>query len=137
MARAPQRRRPSEPSIHDRLEVYHLTPRERSVVYLLLRGCSNKEIASCCNIAVQTVKDHLSHIYGKTGVHQRTALFALLLGTAQDLKLRKIGAFYQGNAAVIDAYRVPTLDCVSGEHTQRRYTRAKVRDMAFFIKGEA
>ncbi len=51
--------------------------------------------------------------------------------------LRKIGAFYQDNAAVIDAYRVPTLDFVSGEHTQRRYTRAKVIDMAFFIEGEA
>ncbi len=77
--------RPSEPSIHDRLELYQLTPRERSVVYLLLRGCSNKEIAGRCRIAVQTVKDHLRHIYGKTGVHQRTALFALLLETAQDL----------------------------------------------------
>lgn len=51
--------------------------------------------------------------------------------------LRKIGAFYQDNAAVIDAYRVPTLDFVSGEHTQHRYTRAKVIDMTFFIEGEA
>jgi hypothetical protein len=50
--------------------------------------------------------------------------------------LRQIGTFYQVNAATIDAYRVPTLDFVTGEPTQRRYTRAKVIDMAFFIEGE-
>ncbi len=50
--------------------------------------------------------------------------------------LRQIGAFYQDNASVIDAYRVPTLDFVNGERTQRSYTRAKVIDMAFFIEGE-
>jgi hypothetical protein len=31
--------------------------------------------------------------------------------------------------------RVQTLDFISGEHTQRGYTRAKVIDMAFFIEG--
>jgi len=51
--------------------------------------------------------------------------------------LRQIGAFYQDNASVIDGYRVPTLDFVSGGCTQRSYTRAKVIDMAFFIEGEA
>lgn len=49
--------------------------------------------------------------------------------------LRQISDFYQKNAAVIDAYRVPTLDFVSGEDTLRRYTRAKVIDMALFIEG--
>lgn len=51
--------------------------------------------------------------------------------------LRKVGAFYRDNAEVIDAYRVPTLDFVSGEPTHRFYTRAKVIDMAFFIEGMA
>ena len=49
--------------------------------------------------------------------------------------LKKVGAFYSDNAEVIDKYRVPTLDFVSGEPTQRSYTRAKVIDMAFFIEG--
>jgi len=49
--------------------------------------------------------------------------------------LTQIGAFYRDNAAVIDAYRVPTLEFVSGEPTERIYTRAKVIDMAFFIEG--
>lgn len=50
--------------------------------------------------------------------------------------LRGLGRFYRDNAAVIDANRVLTLDFASGENTQRRYTRAKVIDMAFFIDGE-
>jgi hypothetical protein len=49
--------------------------------------------------------------------------------------LRKIGAYYDENSALVDENRVPTLDFVSGESTQRRYTRAKVIDMAFFIEG--
>jgi hypothetical protein len=51
--------------------------------------------------------------------------------------LRKIGAFYRDNTALIDSYRVPTLDFISGEHTQHRYPRSKVIDMAFFIEGGA
>ena len=51
--------------------------------------------------------------------------------------LRRIGAFYQAHADLIDSYRVPTLDFLSGEPTKRRYTRAKVIDMAFFIEGSA
>jgi hypothetical protein len=36
---------------------------------------------------------------------------------------------------VIDRYRVPTLDFDSGMDTARRYTRAKVIDMVFFVEG--
>ena len=64
-----------------RLHVYSLTPRETFVAELLLRGLSNKEIAAHCRISELTVKDHLKHIYQKTGAHQRTALLARLLGT--------------------------------------------------------
>lgn len=49
--------------------------------------------------------------------------------------LRKIGTFYEENRMIIDRYRTPTLDFVSGEPTSRKYTRAKVIDMAFFIEG--
>lgn len=49
--------------------------------------------------------------------------------------LRKVGSFYQQNGSAVERYRVPTLDFLSGEPTQRSYTRAKVIDMAFFIEG--
>lgn len=80
-----QRRSALDRRISQQLDVYGLTPRELSIVHLLVQGCSNKEIAGRCDIAVQTVKDHLKHIYGKTGVHQRTALLAFLWGTADDV----------------------------------------------------
>lgn len=65
----------------EHLHEYGLTTREKHVTVLVLRGLSNKEIAAECRISELTVKDHLKHIYQKTGAHQRTALLALLLGT--------------------------------------------------------
>jgi len=58
-----------------------LTEREKEVVALLLQGYSNREIAARCFISEQTVKDHLKHIYTKTGIHHRSALMAWLWGT--------------------------------------------------------
>jgi hypothetical protein len=49
--------------------------------------------------------------------------------------LRKIGAFYQAHSTLIDRYRRPTLEFVSGKPTKRVYTRAKVIDMVFFVEG--
>jgi len=51
--------------------------------------------------------------------------------------LRRVGRFYTDNADVIEKYRVPTLEFLSGEPTSRIYTRAKVIDMAFFVEGMA
>lgn len=81
--RIPHRQPPKGNFVGKRLDESRLTPREKEIVYLLFHGCANKEIADCCNITVQTVKDHLKHIYHKTGVHQRLALLARLLGSGQ------------------------------------------------------
>jgi hypothetical protein len=51
--------------------------------------------------------------------------------------LSKIGTFYAANAEVIDRNRVHTLEFESGTASQRRYTRAKVIDMIFFVAGGA
>jgi hypothetical protein len=50
--------------------------------------------------------------------------------------LKQIGFFYADNAALLDSYRVRTIDFVAGESTARIYTRAKAIDMAFFSEGE-
>jgi hypothetical protein len=49
--------------------------------------------------------------------------------------LRKVAEFYRDHAEVIEANRVPTLDFVSGQPTHRKYSRAKVIDMIFFVEG--
>lgn len=49
--------------------------------------------------------------------------------------LEKVAAFYEQYRSIVDRYRVETLDFKSGQPTQRKYSRAKVIDMAFFIEG--
>ncbi len=55
-----------------------LTPREREVVALVVRGRTNKEIARSFGTSPWTVKNQLRAIFDKVGVHNRTALSALL-----------------------------------------------------------
>jgi DNA-binding NarL/FixJ family response regulator len=59
--------------------VQTLTPRERQVVVSLCEGNSNKKIARQLNLTEGTVKVHLSNIYNKLGVANRTALTALTI----------------------------------------------------------
>jgi DNA-binding NarL/FixJ family response regulator len=59
-----------------------LTPRERAVLAEIARGRSNREIARALNIAEKTVKTHVSAIFTKLGVADRTqaALHAVRSG---------------------------------------------------------
>ena len=57
-----------------------LTAREREVLNLLARGLSNRDIAEELVITNKTVKNHLSRIYEKIGVHSRAEAIALWLG---------------------------------------------------------
>jgi len=50
--------------------------------------------------------------------------------------LQALAAFYETHREVIERHRVPTLAFPTGEDTCRRYTQAKVLDMAFFIEGQ-
>lgn len=52
--------------------VEELTPREHEVLVLLVQGKQNKEIAAELVIAERTVKFHISSIFGKLGVGNRT-----------------------------------------------------------------
>lgn len=58
-----------------------LSSREREILNLLSQGFSNKEIAAQLDIAYQTVKVHLKHIYEKLHVRSRTeALICFMAG---------------------------------------------------------
>jgi DNA-binding NarL/FixJ family response regulator len=73
---------PATPAFVGGSEVAQLTEREREILTLLARGASNREISETLYIAGGTVKNHLSNILGKLGVHDRTqaALKARELG---------------------------------------------------------
>jgi DNA-binding CsgD family transcriptional regulator len=49
-----------------------ISERELELLGLLAEGCSNKEIARRASISVNTVKTHLSNLYGKLDVSRRT-----------------------------------------------------------------
>jgi LuxR family maltose regulon positive regulatory protein len=60
-----------------------LTERERDVLRLLLEGASNRQIAQCLVLSVNTVKRHVYNLCGKLGVQSRTQ--AILRARALDL----------------------------------------------------
>jgi DNA-binding NarL/FixJ family response regulator len=61
-----------------------LTVREMQIVRAIVDGTSNREIAAALGLSEQTVKNHLSNIFDKTGVSNRLelALYALHHGLA-------------------------------------------------------
>jgi diguanylate cyclase (GGDEF)-like protein len=73
---------------------FGLTLRETEVLRGLLRGMANSAIAKNLHIAEQTVKDHLSKVYKKTGAKNRFDLVHSFMGTSD-----KKGASTHGKAA--------------------------------------
>ncbi len=59
-------------------EHYGLSPRERDVFDLLVRGRSIDYIAQNLTISFNTAKSHIRHIYVKTDVHSRQELIDLI-----------------------------------------------------------
>jgi len=61
-----------------------LTDREREVIRLVARGCSNHDIAQELVISEKTVKTHISHVLGKLNLDDRTqlAIYAIKKGLA-------------------------------------------------------
>jgi DNA-binding NarL/FixJ family response regulator len=53
-------------------EFSDLTDREREILSLIARGESNAEIAANLSISVKTVRNHLSNIFNKLQVADRT-----------------------------------------------------------------
>ncbi|QSN64215.1 response regulator transcription factor [Caballeronia sp. M1242] len=63
---------------HHRHLMENLSPRQREIMRLVHRGCTNKMIARELRIAEGTVKVHLSVIFGALGVHSRSAAIAVI-----------------------------------------------------------
>jgi len=58
----------------------HLTPREKQILDLLVKGSLYKEIAWELNIGMETVRTHLHNIYTKLHVRTRTEAVVKYLG---------------------------------------------------------
>lgn len=54
-----------------------LSARERTVLGLVAKGTTNREIAKALFISEATVKTHLTHLYAKLGVNDRAAAVAV------------------------------------------------------------
>lgn len=59
-------------------DISNLSKREIEVASLLVKGYSNKEIASELTISTYTVNDHVKNIYRKTNTHSRIELASLV-----------------------------------------------------------
>src|SRR4029079_9495060 len=63
-----------------------MTPRERDVLRLMVRGLTNPEIARTLSLQVSTVKTHVEHIIAKLSASDRTqaAVRAMEMGLLKD-----------------------------------------------------
>lgn len=57
---------------------YEISLREQEIIGLILEGKSNKEIEDALFISSHTVKNHIYHIFQKTGVKSRSQLIHLM-----------------------------------------------------------
>jgi DNA-binding NarL/FixJ family response regulator len=62
----------------------NLSARQREVMQLIVRGLSNKEIASTLNLAEGTIKIHVAALLRKLGVNRRAAVAVAALTELSD-----------------------------------------------------
>lgn len=67
-------------------DIEKLSRREQEVLFLVSQNLDNSEIAEKIFIAQQTVKNHISSIYSKLGIHDRST--AVKLAKASDIEKR-------------------------------------------------
>jgi DNA-binding CsgD family transcriptional regulator len=60
------------------IEKYGISPREREIVSMMLRGYGNRKISETLFISAMTVKNHIYHIYRKTGARNKVQLLNLV-----------------------------------------------------------
>ena len=83
-----RRHDPVKPERESAVPTQPLTPRERVILRLLVRGLDNDEIARCLGISPETVHYHLKHVFEKLRVKSRTEAAAL----AREIPLEIAGA---------------------------------------------
>jgi len=64
---------------------FRLTAREAEVLYWVVKGKTNRDIADILGNSPKTITKHLEHVFDKLGVETRTAAAALALGKLPQL----------------------------------------------------
>jgi len=67
---------PNKDALEEKISI--LTSREKEIAKLILKGLTNKEIASELKISPNTIKIHTTNIYKKLNVTDRLSLYSLL-----------------------------------------------------------
>jgi DNA-binding CsgD family transcriptional regulator len=57
---------------------YGISPREREIISMMLQGYGNRKISETLFISAMTVKNHIYHIYQKTGVANKIQLLNVI-----------------------------------------------------------
>lgn len=69
-----------EASLEALAQAFRLTAREAEVLYWVVKGKTNRDIADILGASPATVKKHLEHVFEKLGVETRTAAAGLAMG---------------------------------------------------------
>jgi DNA-binding response OmpR family regulator/DNA-binding CsgD family transcriptional regulator len=64
---------------------FRLTLREAEVLYWVVKGKTNRDIAEILGMSPRTVNKHLEHVFEKLGVETRTAAAGLAMGRVRQL----------------------------------------------------
>ena len=60
------------------IDQYGISPRECEIISMIVRGYSNRKIGETLFISAMTVKNHIYHIYRKTGVENKVQLLNII-----------------------------------------------------------
>jgi len=71
---------------------FSFTPTEQSILYGITRGCTDREIAKNLNINIGSLRNCVTRIKKKTGLHNRTQIiiYALFTGIINAGKIREL-----------------------------------------------
>ena len=67
----------------DFLSRYGISDREKDVIFLFAQGLGNKQIAGKLFISSSTVKNHITHIFSKTGMKSKIELLHIHVSDTQ------------------------------------------------------
>ena len=104
-------------AIDQQFAAWRLTPTEREVALMLLKGYEHKQIAALTSRSERTVRQHAGVVYEKSGLGGRAELAAFFL---HDLMLPKPDRGAQGNESSIVATSAGKSRVISHELASRQ-----------------